>query len=177
MIKEFTVSPKPQNKNAKIAVSIAMGVSLVAFVIYFLMERFRGIVGMFALLTLVTAILFYTKYIAPVFFYDITFDSENTPIFVVRQVTGKRQTTLSRIDLSNIKRVERENKEERKAHKTPADFRKYVYAPTLFPETVYRLTVIGRYEKAEIIIECSDEYADYLRDVAAEAVQSYTEEE
>ena len=177
MIKELTVSPKPQNKNAKIAFSVAMAISFVAFVIYFLMERFRGIVGMFALLTLVTAILFYTKYIAPVFFYDITFDSEGTPIFVVRQVTGKRQTTLSRIDLENIKKIEKQDKKEQSAHKTPADFRKYVYAPTLFPETVYRITVIGRYEKAEIIVECSDEYADYLRGAAAEAVQSYTEEE
>ena len=94
---------------------------------------------------------------------------ENTPIFVVRQVTGKRQTTLSRIDLENIKKIEKQDKKEQSAHKTSADFRKYVYAPTLFPETVYRITVIGRYEKAEIIIECSDEYADYLRSAVVEA--------
>ena len=169
MIKELTVSPKPQNKNAKIAFSVAMAISFVTFGISFLMERYRGIVGMFALLMLVTAILFSTKYIAPVFFYDITSDSENTPIFVVRQVTGKRQTTLSCIDLENIKKIEKQDKNEQKAHKTSADFRKYVYAPTLFPETVYRITVIGRYEKAEIIIECSDEYADYLRSAVVEA--------
>lgn len=177
MIKELTVSPKPQNKNAKIAFSAAMGISFVAFVIYFLMERFRGIVGMFALLTLVTAILFYTKYIAPKFYYDITFDCENTPIFVVRQITGKRQTTLSRIDLANIKSVEMETKEVMRAHKTPTGFRKYVYAPTLSPSTVCRITVVGRYEKAEIIIECSDEFSEYLSNAVRETKENYTTEE
>ena len=177
MIKELTVHPKPQNNNAKIAFGIALGISFVGFAVYFMMDRFRGFVGMFALLTLVTAILFYTKYICPSFYYDITHDYENTPVFVVRQVIGKRQTTLSRIDLASITEVKRENKEERRAHKTPTDFRKYVYAPTLFPKTVYRITVRSRYEKAELIVECSEEFADYLVKCAAFARENYASEE
>ena len=177
MIKELTVSPKPQNKKAKIAFLITLFVSFVGFAVYFSIERFRGIVGMFALFSLVTAILFYTKYIAPKFYYDITVDSENAPIFVVRQLTGKRQTTLSRIDLFNIREISKEEREVTRSHKTPAGFRRYVYAPTLSPSLVYRITVVGRYERAEIIIECSDEFADYLRLAVAEAKDNYAEEE
>lgn len=177
MIKEMTVRPKPQNNNAKIAFLITLFVSFVGFGVYFAMERFRGFVGMFALFTLVTAILFYTKYIVPSFCYDLTTDSEDTPIFVVRQRTGKRETTLCRIDLASIKSIKREDKAERRSHKTPKDFRKYVYSPTLFPPAVYRITVIGRYEKAEIIIECTAEFADYLWACAIEAGDNAETEE
>ena len=176
-LKDLTVRPKPQNNTAKIAFLIALLVSAAGFAVYFMIEQYRGIVGMFALLTLVTAILFYTKYISPAFCYDITTDSDGIPIFVVRQITGKRQTTLCRIDLANIKALVSEDKAERKAHKTPSGYKKYVYAPTLFPPRIYRMTVVGRYEKAEIIIECSDEFASYLGDCAKEAAENFADEE
>ena len=177
MIKEITVRPKPQNNNAKIAFLITLFISFAGFGVYFAMERFRGVVGMFALFTLVTAILFYIKYISPVFCYDLTSDSEDNPIFVVRQITGKRQSTLCRIDIANIKSIKRESKAERRAHKTPAGYRKYVYAPTLFPPVIYRVTVLGRYEKAEILIECTEEFADYLSSSAKEAGEALGAEE
>ena len=177
MIKEITVRPKPQNNNAKIAFLITLFISFVGFGVYFAMDRYRGFVGMFALFTLVTAILFYTKYIAPSFCYDLTTDSADNPIFVVRQITGKRQTTLCRIDIAEIRSIKKENKTEMRAHKTPVGYRKYVYAPTLFPPFVYRITVIGRYEKAELIIECTDEFAEYLLECVVEASQANTMEE
>ncbi|MBE6644951.1 MAG: hypothetical protein E7612_06200 [Ruminococcaceae bacterium] len=175
-IKDLTVHPKPQNNNAKVAFLITLLISAVGFAVYFVIEKYRGVVGMFALLTLVTAILFYTKYICPNFYYDITADSDGVPIFVVRQIIGKRQTTLCRIDLANIRALVSEVKEERRAHKTPSGYRKYVYAPTLLPPKVYRITVVGRYEKAEIIIECSDEFASYLSECVKEA-ENFAEEE
>ena len=176
-IKDLTVHPKPQNNNAKVAFLITLLISAVGFAVYFMMDRYRGFVGMFALFTLVTAILFYTKYISPSFYYDITSDSDGVPIFVVRQIIGKRQTTLCRIDLANIKALASEGREEKKAHKTLSGYKKYVYAPTLFPPRVYRITVIGRYEKAEIIIECSDEFANYLSDCAKQAAENFADAE
>ena len=169
MMKEITVRPKPQNSNAKIAFLITLFISFAVFGVYLAIDRFRGVVGMFALLSLVTAILFYTKYISPVFCYDLTFDSEDNPIFIVRQITGKRQSTLCRIDIADIKSIKKEKRAEMRAHKTPAGYRKYVYAPTLFPPEVYRITVIGRYEKSEILIECTEEFAQYLLSCASEA--------
>ena len=177
MINEASLNPKPQNNNAKIAFLLAILISAIGFVTYFSIDRYRGIVGLFALFTLVTAILFYTKYISPEFHYDITHDSENTPIFVVRQIIGKRQTTLCRIDLSDIKEIRRVNKSERRAHKTPSGYRKYVYSPTLFPSEVFILTVIGRYERAEIIIEGDGGFVKLLEEGAAEARQALLSEE
>lgn len=169
MITEFSVHPKPRNNNAKIAFLITFLISCAGFVTYFFMERFRGLVGLFSLMMLVTAILFYTKYISPVFYYDITFDSEGTPIFVVRKRVGKRETTLCRIDIADIVSVNHEMRAERRAHKTPSGMLKYVYAPTMFPSDVYRITVKGRYEKSEIIIEASEEFSELLRNYSEEA--------
>ena len=56
MITEFSVHPKPRNNNAKIAFLITFLISCAGFVTYFFMERFRGLVGLFSLMMLVTAI-------------------------------------------------------------------------------------------------------------------------
>lgn len=169
MIKEFSVHPKPRNNKAKIAFLIAILVSAAGFVTYFLMDRYKGLIGVFALMCLTTAILFYTKFISPEFYYDITFDSSDNPLFVVRQLVGKRQTTLCRIDLADIVSVKHETAKERKAHSTPLGTRKYVYAPTMLPSDIYRITVKGRYENSEIIIEATEEFAELLISYALKA--------
>ena len=169
MIKELTVHPKPKNNNAKIATLIFVLIAAVGFVLYFQMEKYRGLVGFAALFALTTGILLYTKFISPEFYYDITFDANEEAIFVVRQVVGRRQTTLSRVALADIFKIEKEVGEAYKKHKTPKNTKKYVYAPTMFPKEVYRLTVKGAYEEAEIIIECSDEFASLLKEYSKEA--------
>ena len=59
-----------------------------------------------------------------------------------------------------------ESAEQRKARKTPIGYRKYVYFPTLGPAQSCRLTVLSVYEKSEVFIECSKEFADMLREYA-----------
>lgn len=169
MIQEFSTHPKPANKNAKIAFLVAILVSALGFVTYFVIDKYKGIVGTAALMMLTTAILFYTKYISPEFYYDITIDSEGTPVFVVRQIIGKRQTTLCRIDLADIASVTKQSSVERKAHKTAAGYKAYVYTPTLMPSKTYLITVTSRYEKAEIRIEGTDEFAELLLEYSKEA--------
>ena len=176
MIKEISLRPKPRNKNAVIAFSIALAVSFAVFAVYLAIDRYKGIVGMLGLFTLTTAILFYTKFIAPTFYYDITFDANETPVFVVRQITGKRQTTLCRINLADITAVKRETRREQRAHKTPSGTLKYVYAPTMMPPEIFRIYVSGQYERAEILIEASEEFANLLLEYAEEARLSSEEE-
>ena len=175
MTKSFSARPKPSNNNAKIAFGVALGIAAVGFLFYYLMERYRGIVGTAALFVLVTALLIYTKYISPSFAYDVFQDSSDVPLFVVRQLIGKRITTLCRVELSDVTAIEHETRAERRAHKTPKDYKKYVYAPTMSPAENYRLTVINRYEKAEIVIEISDELADLLRGLVKEAREARIE--
>ena len=169
MIQEFSVRPKPANNNAKIAFLIAILLSAVGFVTYFMIEKYKGIVGTLALFILTTAILFYTKYISPEFYYDVAFDSQGVPMFVVRQVVGKRQTTLARIDLADIKAIDKQTAKERGEHKTPAGYKVYVYTPTLMPKETLLITANGRYERAEIRIEGTEELSRLLLEYSAEA--------
>jgi hypothetical protein len=142
-----------------------------------IIQVYRGIVCLIGMVFLITAITLYTKYLSVEYYYDITFDSEGTPLFVVRQLIGKRQTTLCRIGLAEIVRIEREGVKERREHKTPAGFVKYSYLPTLMPEAAYRVITTSRYEKAEILIEISEEFASLLRAYSLEAREMITDDE
>ena len=66
-------------------------------------------------------------------------------------------------------KVEREERKVRHSHKTPKTHMKYVYTPTLDPDVSYRITTASRYERAEIVIEASDEFASMLRAYSLEA--------
>ncbi len=137
---------------------------------------YRGLVSMAGVLLLTLALVFYTKYILPIYFYDIFIDSDGTPLFVVRQQTGKRQSTLCRIPLNEILRVEKQSRQQRRDHKTPYEVKKYAYLPTLDPDEIYRITTSGRYERAEILIECSEGFAKMLTVYSAEARQLRSDE-
>ncbi len=169
MISEFSVHVKPQNKNSAIAFVVLLLISALGFCVYFMVDSYKGVVGLFALMILTVAILVYTKFIAPAFYYDVAIDSEGIPMFVVRQIIGKRQTTLCRLDLADIVSVDYETKKERSLHKTPRGIRKYIYAPTMFPKEIYRITAKGLYESCEIVIEGSVVFANTLRDYVIQA--------
>lgn len=177
MIKEFSVKPKPSNNKARTVFIFCMLAAFVLITLSTLIPLYKGIVSLIGILLLSVALMLYAKYIAPIYFYDITFDSEGIPLFVVRQQTGKRYTTLCRIALHEIVKIEKQSREERRAHKTPYEMKKYSYLPTFDPAEVYRLTTSGRYERAEILIESSDGFADLLASYVAEALSNYSEDQ
>ena len=129
----------------------------------------RGLVGLLALAVITAAILIYTKYLSPVYYYDVTHDSDATAVFVVRQIIGKRQSTLCRISLVDIASIDLESRAERRKHKTPYGYRKYNYLPTLVPEKTYRIIHRSRHESSEIVIEAPDDYAEMLTAYVGEA--------
>ncbi len=176
MIRELSVRPVPTNKNAKVFFLGSLFLALVSLIAYFSVQRYKGIVGLFILVFLTAGILVYTKYISAQYYYDVTFDSNGVPVFVVRQVTGKRQTTLCRVDLYAIRSVTLLEGESKKRHKAPDKAVKYVYTPTLFPNSVYAVYVKSSYEHAELMIECSEEFASLLMSYAEEARQHRIEE-
>lgn len=176
MIREFSVRPKPSNNKAR-AMFIACSVLAFALVtLSTVIPLYRGLVSMAGVLLLTLALVFYTKYILPIYFYDIFIDSDGTPLFVVRQQTGKRQSTLCRIPLNEILRVEKQSRQQRREHKTPYEVKKYAYLPTLDPDEIYRITTSGRYERAEILIECSEGFAKMLTVYSAEAREQRSDE-
>ncbi|MBQ7386933.1 MAG: hypothetical protein IJW03_02075 [Clostridia bacterium] len=169
MINELSAKAKSSNNNAKVAFYVTFIAAVVIFGVSFILPRFSGLVGNVGLIMIVAAVLIYSKYVSPEYYYDVTHDSAGSAVFVVRMITGKRQSTFCRIGLAEIVKIERESAEERKKHKTPRDTKKYSYCPTLMPSITYRIYTRSRYEKAEIIIEVSDEFASLLERYAAEA--------
>ncbi len=173
MISEQSLKLNPTNCKAKVTFWTLLGLSAVSVVFYLVMTYLslpkRGLVGLLAIGLITAATLIYTKYLSPVYYYEITHDSDSTPVFVVIQIIGKRQSTLCRISLSDVSGIKVESREERRAHKTPYSYKKYVYIPTLVPERVCRLTVSSYSEKAEILIEVPDEYVKMLEGYVAEA--------
>ncbi len=169
MISEISARAKSSNNKAKISFYILFLLAAALFASSFIIDRFSGIVGNVGLILLVAALLIYTKYMSPEYYYDITHDSDGAAVFVVRMRTGKRESTFCRIGLAEITKIERESSKERRAHKTPAGVRKHSYCPTMMPDFTYRIYTRSRYEKAEIIIEVSSEFAAFLTEYASEA--------
>jgi len=163
LITELHLRVKPQNNKAKGLFYTFFVLSLFLFALSYAFSAYRWISQMAAVGCLVTAILLYTKFISAIYFYEIMLDSSDVPVFVVRQQTGRRSVTLCRIALADIVAIERQSRDEYRRHKTDAHKARYVYLPTLFPAVVYRLTVVNRYEAAEIFIEGSDEFAEHLK--------------
>ena len=172
MINEFSARVKSSNNNARVAFITLLALCGATVVAYSAIPLYKGLVGLVAIAFLTAAILIYTRYMAPTYYYDVTHDYEGTPIFVVRQVVGRRETTLSRITLSDIIAIDVEDAAARRAHKTEYGYRKYVYTPTLSPEKTCRITVRNRYESAEIVIESGDDFANLLRSYVNEAKAS-----
>ena len=176
-MQEFSVKLTPSNNKARVAfIALLMG-AFVLFALSTLLPLYRGLVSLGGMACLVASLTLYTKYISPVYYYDFTDDGYGTLLFVVRQMIGKRQSTLCRISFGEIRKVERVTSSSAKEHKTPAGYRKYSYLPTLDPELSYRLTIENAYEKAEILIEVTDELAQMIENYSkAQRTELYEEE-
>lgn len=177
MISEFSTSPKPQNKSAHTVCAVAMAVFAALAIAYAAADKYKGVIGLAALAFLTAGIYIYTKYVAVKYYYDVTFDADASPIFVVRQLTGKRCTTNLRISLCDIREIVKENKEERRKSRAPEGVARYYYTPTLFPDITYRIIVKSRYESCEVLIEGSDGFAEMLLAYANEARMLSQDEE
>jgi len=169
VIREFSAKAKPSNNKAKIVFYTLLSLAALTVAVYMLMDKYKGLIGLLTVSLITAAVLIYTRYVSSEYYYDVTFDHTGAPVFVVRQVTGKRESTLARIGIAEITSVTEEDREERRTHKTPMGFRKYVYTPTLSPDKTLRITSHSPYEKAEIVIEASGELAELLISYAEEA--------
>ncbi len=175
MIREFSAKPRQSNNKARVAFIACTSVGFALALLSTFISLYRGLVSLGSIILLASSVVLYTRYIAPIYYYDIMITDEGEPLFVVRQQTGKRQTTLCRIALYEIVKVEKESSDQRRKHKTIGGVKKYSYMPTLDPSESYRLTVNGSYEKAEILIEAGDEFASILSSYVVEARANFRE--
>ena len=173
MTGDFSVQPKQSNNNAKIVMWIFFGISAALFATSALFKQmgwgYAGVISTAGLISIVTAILMYTKYLSVKFYYDVLVTGVDEPLFVVRQLVGKREMTLARVALADIVDIKRETSEERRAHKRDKMTALYIYAPTLSPAVSYRMLVRSYSERSEIILEGSDEFFAKLTELSREA--------
>ncbi len=166
MINEFSTSPKPQNKNASIACAVAMAAFAALTAAYMLMDKYRGVVGLAAIAALTAGIYIYTKYMSAKYHYDITNSTDGQALFVVRRSVGKRDTTLYMTPLCRIQAVKMQTRGT--AKKRDTSYVRHYFTPTFMPDATCLITVKSRLESAELVIECSEDFADLLARYASE---------
>ena len=174
---EFSIKVKPSDRKAHVLSVAFLITAALLFATRFILNRYQGIVDLGTLGFLTASVFLYTKYISAVYYYDTVILDTGEALFVVRKLIGKRYTTLCRISYAEILSVKKQTREELRAHKTPRGTVKYNYTPTLFPNTVYRIDTRSAYERAEVVIECSDEMGALIGAWANEARAARMKEE
>ncbi len=174
---EVSLHVKPTNKLANYIVYASLISAALSIGVCFFIERYQGIFGIIAMGFLTAAIFFYTKYLSAEYTYELMTDSLGMPLFIVRSRTGRRESTLARLDLYAIRNLERLSRDELKGRKSDTGVAKYTYAPTFHPDEVVLLTVRSRYERSDVIIEVPREFEALLEDSIEKARQMYKEEE
>lgn len=177
MIREFAVRPMPKNKKARTLFFILLSAAAATVIASYFLTSYKGIVQLGSLILLVSAVVIYTRYLGSVYSYEVTYDSDETPIFVVCQLSGKRRTSLCRVDLADIVEISLLSAEAYRAYKTEPGMKRYNYTPTLFPEEVYLMKVRSRTERADVFLELSAECRDTLLAYAATARSLRTEDD
>lgn len=177
MINELSVHATQSNKNASRVCYASLLSAALCVIVCFFIDKYQALISVGALVFVTVAILMYTRYMAVSYLYDIFLDAENNPMFLVRSRTGRRETTLLRLDLYAITGLKRLNQSELKSYKCDTGVLKYNYCPTLFPSSAVLMTVRSHYEKADVFIEVTDEFMEYLSSIAKEARDNYNTEE
>ena len=169
MISEISLRPVAKNKNARMLFFVLLGAAAASVAVSYLVNAYKGIIQLGSLILLVAAVMVYTRYIGAAYLYEVTFDTEGTPVFVVSQLSGKRRSALCRVDLADIAEILRLSGEEYRAYKPEAGMKRYNYTPTLWPDEVHCMKVRARAESADVFLELSAECCDMLLSYAAEA--------
>ena len=164
MITPITIKPEAKNKTGKYVFFACLGSAFIMMAVYMLLDKYQGIAGLAALIFITAAIYIYNRYVSAVYYYDVFLDSADNAVFLIRQMVGKRETTLCRVDLSSIVSVKAMSREDKKAYKPDKDTGRYAYSPTMFPEVIYLLEVRSAYEKADVFVELTEEQAGVLSD-------------
>lgn len=181
MIGEFRITPRPENNKARVFTAVLGTLGAFVFGVSMFIELYRGVVALVAMLLIVAALTIAVKYLLSEFTYELV-NADGEWLFVVGQRSGKRYTTLCRVSLASIRSIEKKIRGEKEkldaydrlerlssCHYLKNTYQRYVYIPTLMPDTYYEMTVQSRYEKAKISLQLTDEMAELLRTYAEEA--------
>ena len=177
MTPEISVHARPTNNKARIAVCACFISALIILTVSALVDKYKGVLGFIMLIALTSAIFIYVKFLATKYIYDLTTSQEGAPILIARSITGKRESTLMRIELAQVILVERLEGDEIHSYRTEAGVLKYVYSPTLMPEALTLIKMRAAYQKADILIEAPKEFEALIKDTAEKARELFALED
>lgn len=175
MINDLSVRPKAQNK---LADRIFYTLLLVAFAFIFassLAGRYRGVISLGAVISIVVALVIYNRYMSGQYSYEVIASYGDSPLFIVRRTVGKKTTTLFNAELRAIAALDVIAAGEK--DDASRESRRYNFCPTLGAVRRAKITFKTRYEQTVVLIEGSDEFFSTLSQYAAEARELLTDEE
>ncbi len=184
---DMILRPKAQNEKGRRIFIISMIAFATTFAASLLLPKYSGIVQLVSLVFLCISLYFYTRYVASVYSYEVTSDSDGATVFIVRQTAGKRSTTHCRMTLSSLVRAEQLNADEMKLYRKnrrtkakhteqdaapehlwpDADVSFYDYCVTYSPDTATLLCFRSYSERADLLVELSEEFRALLIDTVA----------
>ena len=117
----------------------------------------------------------YNRYVGSEYQYAITNDG-GIPTFTVGLRVGNTAKILARIDLDSITELRRMSGKEYRAYKCEKGVMKYPYFPTMRGDEVYLVAMRSEYEKSDVFIEPSSEFAEALASYTVGCVSSENKE-
>ena len=176
MIVPFSIRPQSQNKVARYVFFACLGSVLLLLVLNSMIGKYRGLLGLVILVFLTAAIYVYNRYMSAIYTYEVTFDGNNEPVFIISQLIGKRRSTLCRVGIASIVSVDIIDKAKRREYKVDRTVARYSYYPTMMPDKLCLIKVRSAYDKADVFVELSEEHASLLMRYAAIAKENSPEE-
>ena len=112
MISDMKVRPKPTNEKGKRMFLVFLLAAALLFVASLFMQSYHGVAQLLSLVCLTVSLFFYNRYLATTYEYEITTDTDGTPVFVVSSYSTKRVSALCRIALWDIREIRRMSRED-----------------------------------------------------------------
>ncbi len=161
MFNEISMIAKPASKAAKYVFVGLVGTALILVLSIYFGAPFSGIIWTVALVFVTAALYVYNRHIASEYCYELnTYGGKES--FVINMRVGKTVRTLARLDLDAVTEVRRLDGKEYRAYKCEKGVFKYPYFPTMFPNSVYLVSIRSVNENADLFIEASEEFAREL---------------
>ena len=158
----FTYRPIAKKKNAYPLFFTLLSVSLALVILSMQLEHYAGVVSVFAVVGLTAAVLVYLRYIGGDYVYNVTVGSEGEAYFVIDKVVGKKITTMCVVKLESIIRIQMFTKNSENKYVPDKTVKRHNYAPSFSPDEFAVMYTAGIDGRAEVVLECSKEFADRL---------------
>lgn len=165
----FTYNVKADKRRAYPLFFTLLFISGVLMVFSMTADKYSGIISLFAVVGLTASVMVYQRYVTSDYGYVITGNSESPAALLVTKRIGKRTSTMAYLPLYSVISIQKFTKQELKEHKTEKSTRKYNFAPTFSPDSVYLISARTPDAEFEIVLECIPEVAERILEYSSYA--------